>query len=144
MRKRPVLDRIAEKIDFFGEDGCWVWLAAKTWEGYGQVKHKGQMRLAHRVAYQVTVEEIPDGLVCDHLCRNTSCVNPDHIEIVTNQENTKRGDYTNRRRKMLASTHCCRGHEWSEKNTYVDARGYKICRPCGTENKRRSRLARRG
>ncbi len=71
--------------------GCWHWTGYKNAAGYGQFKQKGKMKPAHRVSYEILRKKIPRGLVIDHLCRNTSCVNPDHLEPVTNRENTARG-----------------------------------------------------
>jgi hypothetical protein len=67
--------------------GCWEWVAAKSRSGYGYLGRKR----AHRAVYSLYRGSIPDGLVLDHLCRNTCCVNPDHLEPVTTAENTRRG-----------------------------------------------------
>lgn len=74
---------------FFHEDGCWEWTGAKTAAGYGQFTRRKEY--AHRHAYEDLVGPIPEGLVIDHLCRNPSCVNPDHLEPVTQRENIRRG-----------------------------------------------------
>lgn len=75
--------------------GCWIWLHGKSGAGYGQlhVKHSRPRRMvyAHRVYYERHVGPVPDGLELDHLCRNPSCVNPEHLEPVTHAENIKRG-----------------------------------------------------
>lgn len=73
------------------QTGCWEWLTGKDGNGYGVRRWKGRRLMAHRVMYEELVGSIPEGLQLDHLCRNTSCVNPLHLEPVTNQENTKRG-----------------------------------------------------
>ena len=62
--------------------GCWEWEWGKS-DGYGVFYVKSTLILAHRFAYETLVDTIPDGLCLDHLCRNRSCVNPAHIEIVT-------------------------------------------------------------
>ena len=77
-------------------DGCWVWTADHTRAGYGMVdvSRFGRPRLrilAHRLSYELFVGPIPDGLVLDHLCRNTRCVRPEHLEPVTSGENIRRG-----------------------------------------------------
>lgn len=74
--------------------GCWVWQWAKDANGYGKKRHDGHMRMAHRVYYELRHGPIPDDLPLDHLCRNPSCVNPDHLEPVTNAENLRRGTRT--------------------------------------------------
>ena len=72
---------------------CWIWQrGCKGKEvvsggGYGCLKIKGKTIGAHRFAYERTYGEIPEGLQAAHLCHNTKCVNPDHLEAITNDEN---------------------------------------------------------
>jgi hypothetical protein len=73
-------------------DGCWMWLGARTPQGYGRVSYEGQVWGAHRLAYTLLVNEITPGYVLDHLCRTPPCVNPAHLEPVTRAVNTRRGD----------------------------------------------------
>ena len=89
-------------------DGCWEWLAAKNSDGYGQFKVDGRQMLAHRWAYEQLVGPIPPELVCDHLCRNPGCVNPAHIELVTNKENILRGNAPSAQRARQIT--CKNGH----------------------------------
>jgi hypothetical protein len=102
--------------------GCWVWIKARERRGYGLFRHDGKTWLAHRWAYERLVGPIPEGLTLDHLCQNTSCVNPAHLEPVTRSENT--------RRARAGATHCRRGHEFSPDNTYVYPDGRRECRTC--------------
>lgn len=69
---------------------CWDWVGLVNSDGYGTLREAGEYRLAHRWVYEFMVAEIPTGLTIDHLCRNTRCVNPDHLEPVTNSENVRR------------------------------------------------------
>jgi len=71
--------------------GCWVWQHYKDRKGYGVIKRKGKNYQAHRHIYELHHGKIQEGMQLDHLCRNTSCVNPDHLEVVTGAENTRRG-----------------------------------------------------
>ncbi len=84
---RPVADRFWEKVDV--TDDCWEWLATRG-RGYGKFKTDHQMKWAHRVAWEMLIGPIPDGLTLDHLCRNPGCVNPAHLEPVTQAENNRR------------------------------------------------------
>jgi len=72
------------------ESPCWLWLAATNVKGYGLFRFAGSAVLAHRLAYELEREEIPEGLGLDHLCHNPACVNPWHLEAVTAGVNTDR------------------------------------------------------
>jgi hypothetical protein len=106
---------------------CWLWTGAKTRDGYGQLRSRGQGKYAHRVAYELTRGDIPAGLELDHLCRNPSCVNPDHLEPVTHRENLMRGDSPSAR--QARKTHCIHGHEFTEANTLRQG-SRRRCRAC--------------
>lgn len=71
---------------------CWEWIGTRYGNGYGQaaIGDGGRINQAHRVVYEALVGPIPEGLELDHLCRNPSCVNPDHLEPVTHAENMRR------------------------------------------------------
>jgi hypothetical protein len=69
-------------------EACEIWSGARNHKGYGYTK-SGKM--AHRVAYERVFGPIEEGLTLDHLCREKACVNPDHLEPVSPQENIKRG-----------------------------------------------------
>lgn len=115
--------------------GCWLWRGNLGASGYGRFKFVGGEAKAHRVSYELSVGPIPEGLVLDHLCRNTWCVNPRHLEPVTNRENTLRGigaPAVNARK-----THCNEGHPLSGDNLriYVDSYGeHRRCLKCKRAN----------
>ena len=97
-KRRKLHDKkkvVLQKIEVAGE--CWVWKGSvfkKPTGSYGQIRtgHAGERKLvrAHRFSYEAFVGPIPEGLSLDHLCRNTLCVNPSHLEPVTHAENMRR------------------------------------------------------
>lgn len=103
-------------------DECSIWPGQRDPNGYGHLHADGSHYLAHRVAYTLLVGAIPDGLVIDHLCRSTGCVNPTHLEPVTNRENLVRG--MSPMAQALRSGLCYRGHE------RVDVDRFGDCRKC--------------
>ena len=120
------------------EAGCWEWTHSLNRYGYGLVHAYGKRMLAHRFAYELLVEPIPDGLQIDHLCRNRACCNPTHLEPVTAQVNQLRGNGMGARH--AAQTHCLRGHEFNEENTYIRKdSGARMCRICRNFRTRRAR-----
>lgn len=126
-----IVERIQAQVQV-DVNGCWVWLGSKDRAGYGQTMYLGKVRRAHRVSYEVLVAPIPEGLVLDHLCRNRSCVNPAHLEPVTQRENLRRGDTLNA--ANVLKTHCPRGHPYSGDNLYRDpTHGFRRCRACASE-----------
>lgn len=71
---------------------CWNWTASKMTSGYGQIGSGGKggrPLCAHRVAYELEVGPIPDGMQIDHICHNRLCVNPAHLRAVTNKQNNE-------------------------------------------------------
>lgn len=121
-------ERFWAKVDLSGD--CWEWTAGKLPAGYGRFKMPNREALAHRVAYELLVGPIPAGLHIDHLCRNPSCVRPEHLEPVTPAENVRRGLSGT---KNAAKTHCPQGHEYTAENTYTPPKGGRYCRICGRE-----------
>lgn len=123
------------------DDGCWNWRGHLTPAGYGYMQQNGKKIPVHRLAYETFRGPIPDGLDLDHLCRNTRCIRPDHLEPVTRAENFKRGrDYW--RGLNVDKDQCPRGHWYTPENTYV-FRGSRRCRVCHREQERERRNRRR-
>ena len=137
------LARFWAKVDKTGgPDACWPWCGARNGDGYGLIfiRRDGTRRIvrsAHRVAYALEHRTpIPDGLTLDHVCRNPRCVNPQHLEAVTNRENILRG--TGWAARNVAVTHCPSGHAYDARNTYrKPSRSGRICRACNAVAARR-------
>ena len=134
-----VESRFWEKVQATGF--CWEWAAAKT-SGYGVCWNGSKIYRAHRWAYEHLVGPIPAGMYVDHLCRNRSCVNPDHMELVTNAENIRRGQAGRLTgAKNRAKTECPQGHPYNADNTYVNPQGERSCRECARRRSSRRRIA---
>lgn len=124
-------ERITSKINFGGDNGCWLWLGWRHRQtGYPYSSLDGRDQLAYRVVYQLAVGPIPDGLELDHLCNVPLCVNPDHLEPVTHAENMRRI----RDRQMS-----CRkaGHDWTNRhNVRQRPDGSRYCAECDRQQLR--------
>jgi len=109
--------------------GCWLWLLGVSRDGYAQVGKAPWS--GHAIASDLRLGPLPSGMERDHICRQRSCVNPDHIQYITDAENIARADYTvNHRNKR--KTHCKRGHELSGDNLYLHKRAAGFSRECKT------------
>lgn len=122
------------------DNGCWIWTACRV-RGYGQFNVHRVAVMAHRYSYERMIGPIPEGLVLDHVCHNDdvtcaggdscehrACVNPYHLEPVTQAVNLIRSPHTVNK----YTTECPRGHEANEVNAGWSA-GSRYCRPCGRE-----------
>lgn len=111
-----------EKLD----GPCWRWIGAINHKGYGHIYIDGVTRRAHRVAYERLVSPIDNGLQLDHLCLVKHCINPAHLEPVTNQVNQQRTE-------RATKTHCVRGHLLAGHNLIIKSPksgGQRQCREC--------------
>jgi hypothetical protein len=122
------------------ESGCWCWIA-QTSKGYGQFRLGPRMVYAHRWMYETLVGPIPRGFDIDHLCRNTLCVNPAHLEPVTHAENTRRG--VSPAAVNAQRTRCVNGHDFTPENTYERTNGNRSCRTCVNEASKRYKQRKR-
>jgi hypothetical protein len=119
--------------------GCWEWTGYINPAGYGQSCYKGKCMGAHRASWLHHKGSIPDGFEVDHLCKNTLCVNPLHLEPVLPKINNLRSDSP--AAKASRKTHCVHGHPFDNENTIiVNRKGGKTdrrCRACYYRQQRR-------
>lgn len=117
---------IADLIDAKGD--CWEWLGRIERNGYGRTYYQNRRWGVHRLVWTLLVGEIPDGMQVDHLCCNRSCVNPDHLRVVTQRENNdSSGSITTRNRRK---THCPSGHPLDKTWKRPNGRFMRYCSTC--------------
>lgn len=136
--KQTLFERFMSQVDKSGD--CWLWIGRMSPQGYGNTRVDGKSMGVHRLAYELFVGEIPAKAVVDHSCHNSSsecsggwgclhrrCVNPDHLEAVTQKENLKRSILT-----TVGRTHCKWGHSFADQvqTPLNQLRGQKKCRVC--------------
>lgn len=140
-KNRSADDKFWAMVEPAGPLECWNWRGAVNRMGHGRFVPSGYSGrgaiMAHRWSYQSLIGDVPDGLVLDHLCRNPSCVNPWHLDPVTQQVNILRG--IGQAAMNAAKTHCPQGHEYD----VIDRNGYRMCRTCKREHGRASYWRRR-
>ena len=120
--KRSDISRWVANVAVMHDD-CWMWRGYLDRHGYGQF---GRAGLAHRAGYMLLRGPIPDGYVLDHLCDTPQCVNPWHLEIVTQHENILRG--SSPAAHHARKTKCAKGHP------LVKRSGKRVCLECQRES----------
>lgn len=139
----PYRDNLSHAQRFWarvdGSGDCWLWTGPMHSRGYGTMSvYVGygttRSQYAHRLAWEFLVGPIPKGLNIDHLCKNKLCVNPDHLEPVTQRVNVRRGI-------TAKKTHCKWGHLLQGANLYIRPdTGTRVCRRCSQDRSRARRL----
>jgi hypothetical protein len=126
-------DRIMARVDFSTD--CWLWTGTTNGTGYAKVYANGRLRVVHELIWELANGPKPAGMDLDHLCEVKHCINPDHLEPVTRQENLRRASKGNFRK-----THCPKGHEYTTDNILPNKRGKRNCKTCHRlrEQQRRS------
>lgn len=128
--------------------GCWLWTGRLNEDEYAKYdvwdeqSGRSRARFAHRVAWEALTEAVANEL--DHICSTRCCVNPNHLEPVTHQENVARGRAGE---PQARRTHCPKGHPYDETNTLWcepsrhHPRGQRMCRTCRRDRDRDTKRA---
>jgi HNH endonuclease len=126
-KKRAPVDRFRTKYKV-ASNGCWQWTSGLNSQGYGSFydgeKHVG----AHCFSYRQFRGPIAPWLTVDHVCRNRACVNPLHLRLLSNLDNTLAGIGPTALNKR--KTRCVHGHRFAQANTYIRKDGSRRCRQC--------------
>ncbi|MFN4250670.1 HNH endonuclease signature motif containing protein [Deinococcus sp.] len=130
------------KVQLAGDGQCWLWLGRPSAKGYGRITDNNVTHWAHRVSYLIAYGHLDDQMEIDHLCRNRLCVNPKHLEMVTSDENRRRGHaYIGQSNKMwgdkcrCGDRYCFRTSGKDKKTGEVKTMRY--CPTCTREARRR-------
>lgn len=112
--------------------GCILWTAGTTFGGYGVFRVHGRLKRAHIFSYELVHGSVPDGMQLDHKCRVPCCVNPGHLEAVTQRENILRGTAPPAINARM--TVCINGHEFTTENTHIfyesNGKVHRRCKIC--------------
>lgn len=121
-----MLDRFIDHTEHV--NGCWFWRGSLRKDGYGRFRMNGKTVLAHRASYFLHYGKVKPGSDVCHTCDNKACVNPEHLYLGDVSSNMR--DKVRRSRCQYASrTHCFKGHEYTDENTYRHG-GSRRCRRC--------------
>lgn len=130
MTTEKLLQRFWSKVE--KTSTCWLWRGPLNTKGYGLWHANGRRFMAHRTSYAIMGGAITKEDQLDHLCRVRNCVNPAHLERVTNKINILRGEGLTA--QNARKTHCPNGHAYTPANTMLvkggDGHIGRRCREC--------------
>ena len=127
------LDKLEAKTD--KSNGCWTYMGQKS-KRYAELKINGIRSGIHRWSFLFYKGEIPENHHVDHICKNTKCWNPDHLQTLPHTQNCRQNWVAEQNAKK---THCKNGHEFTEENVYWNE-GHRRCKICRAAAKRQARL----
>jgi hypothetical protein len=131
------ISRFYARTEYNRETGCLVWRKSRDSYNYGTFGFQGRAWKATRwIKSVVEGSPVSEGIEVRHTCNNPPCVALHHLKLGTHADNMqdrlKSGNHP-----AASKTHCVRGHEFTEANTYITTKGYRQCKAC----QRKSRQA---
>jgi hypothetical protein len=135
--KRAVVERLSIPEP---NTGCWLWTRKDSAYGYCRLSYEGKVFSAHRFSWEAFRGPIPEGMVIDHICRVRSCVNPDHLRVVTPTQNTMENSLGVG--ALNAKKECCTICGEPLRCVNWQGRVKRDCRPC--RNRRRREIRQSG
>ena len=127
-------ERFWIKVDKRIPDGCWEWKGAILKNGYGRFWDGERNVLAHRFVYELCIHRITEKQHLDHICSNRGCVNPSHLQVLSNRENILKGNGPTA--KNFRKTLCKRGHILTA-GKFKQNGEWRICLECAKETRRK-------
>jgi hypothetical protein len=128
--KMKFSDRI--KLIVPDKNGCLIWHLSKYKRGYGIVMLNGRPTSTHRASYALRYGEIPSKMLIHHICENPSCLNTQHLKMVSAKEHRKISP-----NRYGSKKYCKNGHKFTKRNTiFTIAKRkstpytYRRCREC--------------
>jgi len=141
--KENIIKRFAERYIPEPNSGCWLWIGKINTNRYGKLNVRKKETYAHRFSFELFIGIIPNGMVIDHKCCNTYCVNPEHLQVVTRPQNNKATVERGRNYKPpagirpdLIKQSCKRGHAYIG-NVYITGNGAQVCKICQRFSRKR-------
>ena len=87
-QKKRLAIRLKNNVDFIdGANGCWIWTGSKSVSGYGRLRVGNKQYITSQISYVVFKEDLKVGEVVRHKCDTRLCINPEHLEAGTHQDN---------------------------------------------------------
>lgn len=127
MSESQYIGRFLKKVQVL-DNGCWQWIAAISYVGYGVFSIRHKCVYAHRCIYEYYYNKLDPKLQIHHMCRNRRCCNPLHLKLITQKENLLKGNGVSA--INARKTHCIHGHPYTKKNTWFNKKNGRVCRAC--------------